>query len=376
MKRVLIGLSGGVDSAVAAYLLKKEGHDVTGCFMRNWDSLLNDDQLGNPHVEDERCPAEVDHADAKAVAAVLGIELRRVDFIKEYWDDVFQHFLHEYERGRTPNPDIWCNKYIKFSSFLSYAREQGFPLIAMGHYAGKGLHHGHMMIKKGKDPDKDQSYFLAQLKEEQIRACLFPLADLHKKDVRAIARRLGLPVADKKGSTGICFIGERNFRPFLHNYLPARPGDIIDLASGRVIGRHEGVFAYTIGQHRGLGIGGIADLESQGWYVVKKDVRKNILYVVDGPRHPLLYSDRAIVEEINLLDPEQVFPFHVGVRFRYRQKDHPAVIDRLDDGRIEIRYASFKAVTPGQEAVFYDGDFLIGSGTIVEVYRDGQRIDI
>ena len=374
--KVLIGLSGGVDSAVAAYLLLKEGHEVTGCFMRNWDAFANNDFLGNPTINNDQCPQEKDYDDAKAVAKKLGIELLRVDFIKEYWDNVFSFFISEYESGRTPNPDILCNKYIKFDAFLEFAKSKGFDKIAMGHYAKKKEVNGIEYLEKCFDANKDQTYFLSQINEEQIKSCLFPLGDISKEEVRRIAHELKLEsVMDKKDSTGVCFIGERNFREFLKNYIPAQKGNITDIDTGKIIGTHKGVFYYTIGQHKGLGIGGISGETASGWFIVKKDAKKNILYVTRGDTQKYLMSNKCIVRKLNIINPNEVFPQEVGVKFRYRQKDHPAMID-LKNNEIVCTYDYYKAVTPGQEAVFYNKDgLLIASGTIDEVYRDNVRID-
>lgn len=373
--KVLVGLSGGVDSAVAAYLLKKEGYEVSGCFMRNWDAFTNNDILGNPTIKDDQCPQEKDYEDALKVAKALDIPLLRVDFIKEYWDHVFSFFISEYECGRTPNPDILCNKYIKFDAFLDYAKKNGFEKIAMGHYAKKTMHNGHEFLCKCKDDNKDQTYFLSQINEEQIKSCIFPLADLTKEEVRDIANKLDLAVANKKDSTGVCFIGERNFREFLKNYIPAQKGDIIDIDSGKVIGKHNGVYYYTIGQHKGLGIGGISGEKATGWFIVKKDAKKNILYVTRGEAEQYLMSNKCIVNKINIIDPNQEFPIEVGAKFRYRQKDHPATIT-LEGDKIICTYSPYKAVTTGQEAVFYSKDGrLIASGTIDEVYLDDKRLD-
>ena len=374
--KVLIGLSGGVDSAVAAYLLLKEGHEVTGCFMRNWDAFANNDFLGNPTINNDQCPQEKDYDDAKAVAKKLGIELLRVDFIKEYWDNVFSFFISEYESGRTPNPDILCNKYIKFDAFLEFAKSKGFYKIAMGHYAKKKEVNGIEYLEKCFDANKDQTYFLSQINEEQIKSCLFPLGDISKEEVRRIAHELKLEsVMDKKDSTGVCFIGERNFREFLKNYIPAQKGNITDIDTGKIIGTHKGVFYYTIGQHKGLGIGGISGETASGWFIVKKDAKKNILYVTRGDTQKYLMSNKCIVRKLNIINPNEVFPQEVGVKFRYRQKDHPAMID-LKNNEIICTYDYYKAVTPGQEAVFYNKDgLLIASGTIDEVYRDNVRID-
>ena len=373
--KVLVGLSGGVDSAVAAYLLKKEGYEVSGCFMRNWDAFTNNDILGNPTIKDDQCPQEKDYEDALKVAKALDIPLLRVDFIKEYWDHVFSFFISEYECGRTPNPDILCNKYIKFDAFLEFAKKNGFDKIAMGHYAKKTTYNGHEFLCKCKDDNKDQTYFLSQINEEQIKSCLFPLADLTKEEVRDIASKLDLAVANKKDSTGVCFIGERNFREFLKNYIPAQKGDIVDIDTKKVIGKHNGVYYYTIGQHRGLGIGGISGEKATGWFIVKKDAKKNILYVTRGEVESYLMSNKCIVNKINIIDPNQEFPIEVGAKFRYRQKDHPAKIDKVGD-KIICTYTPYKAVTTGQEAVFYSKDGrLIASGTIDEVYMDDKRLD-
>ena len=374
--KVMLGLSGGVDSAVAAYLLKKEGYDVVCCFMRNWDAMANGDYLGNPTVNDDQCPQEKDYQDAQKVAAKLGLPLIRVDFIKEYWDHVFSFFIEEYEHGRTPNPDILCNKYIKFDAFLNFAKKNGCDMIAMGHYASREEKDGHFYLKKCADTNKDQTYFLSQINEEQIRSCLFPLGNISKVEVRKIAHELDLDsVMDKKDSTGVCFIGERNFREFLKNYIPAQSGNIIDIDTGKIIGTHRGVYYYTIGQHKGLGIGGISGETATGWFIVKKDAKKNILYVTRGDTQQYLMSNKCVVTKLNIINPNEKFPQEVGAKFRYRQPDHPAVITLKDD-KIICTYDYYKAVTPGQEAVFYNKDgLLIASGTIDEVYRDDKRID-
>jgi len=375
--KVMIGLSGGVDSAVAAYLLKKEGHEVIACFMRNWDALANGDYLGNPTINNDQCPQEKDYQDAQKVADKLGIPLLRADFIKEYWDHVFSFFISEYEAGRTPNPDILCNKYIKFDAFLEFAKSQGVDKIAMGHYAKKVSKDGLDYLCKCFDQNKDQTYFLSQINEEQIKSCIFPLGDIDKNEVRKIAHELDLEsVMDKKDSTGVCFIGERNFREFLKNYIPAQKGKIVDIDTGKTIGEHKGVYYYTVGQHKGLGIGGIHGETATGWFIVKKDAKKNILYVTRGDTQKYLMSNKCIVRKLNIINPNEVFPQEVGAKFRYRQPDHPAKIDLKNDELI-CTYDYYKAVTTGQEAVFYNKDgLMIASGTIDEVYRDDIRIDI
>ena len=375
--KVMIGLSGGVDSAVAAYLLQQQGHEVVAGFMRNWDALANNDTLGNPTLGGP-CPQELDYQDAVAVAKKLGIPLFRCDYVKEYWDNVFTYFLKEYEQGRTPNPDVFCNKYIKFGPFLEFARSQGCEKIAMGHYAKKvheedGLDH----LYKAHDKSKDQSYFLSQISEEQIASCLFPLADIDKLEVRRIAHELGLEsVMDKKDSTGICFIGERNFRAFLSNYFPAKKGDIVEGSTGKVVGTHKGVLFYTLGQHKGLGIGGIKGEEEGAFFIYKKDVKKNILYVAHPSDRHLLLSDACLVTGINWIGEKPKGEIEVGAKFRYRQPDQKVYI-HFEGDEIKVRYASpIEAVTPGQIAVFYLGEKMLGGGIIEATYREGKRIDL
>ena len=378
MTKVMIGLSGGVDSAVAAYLLKKQGYEVVGGFMRNWDAIANGDFLGNPTLNDSCCPQEKDYEDAKEVAKKLGIELLRIDFIKEYWDYVFSYFLEEYNKGRTPNPDIFCNKYIKFDAFLKFARDQGCDFIATGHYAKRvDKENGVVELHKAYDLNKDQTYFLSQINNDQIASCLFPLGDIDKPKVREIAKELNLNVADKKDSTGVCFIGERNFKEFLKNYIPANKGKIIDINSNEVVGEHDGVMYYTIGQRKGLGIGGISGREPRSWFVCYKDVKNNILYVADEKEDEHLFSDRAIIKNINWLAERTNDPLHVGCKFRYRQQDNGVTLKFIDDDTIELIFDEpYKAVTTGQAAVFYMGTRMLGGGIIEEIYYKGKRIDI
>ena len=377
MTKVMIGLSGGVDSAVAAFLLKKQGYDVVAGFMRNWDAIANGDFLGNPTLNNSCCPQEADYEDAKAVAEKLGIELFRVDFIKEYWDDVFTYFLKEYQRGRTPNPDIFCNKYIKFDAFLKFAKSKGCDYIATGHYAKRVDKNGKTFLLKSYDQNKDQTYFLSQLNQEQISSCLFPLGDIDKPEVRRIAKELGLSIATKKDSTGVCFIGERNFKEFLKNYLPANKGNIVDINTNEVVGTHDGVLFYTIGQRRGLGIGGISGREAKSWFVVKKDVKKNILYVASGNEDEHLLSDRTIITNCQFNNHIPTNDMHVGCKFRYRQKDQGVTLHMIDDTTVELIFDEpYKAVTTGQAAVFYDEDICLGGGIIDQVYFKNKRIDL
>ena len=369
MKKVLVGLSGGVDSAVAAYLLKEQGYDVTCAFMRNWDSAANDDYLGNPTVNDPVCPQEADYHDAQSVADSLGLPLLRIDFIKEYWDDVFKTFLVEYKKGRTPNPDILCNRYIKFDSFMRFANEQGFDTVATGHYAKMALEDGVSVIQKADDRNKDQSYFLAAVRREVLDQILFPLGSVDKPAVRRIATELGLSVAAKKDSTGICFIGERKFRQFLANYLPMKDGRIINISDGAEVGTHHGVFYYTIGQRKGLDIGGIGP-----FFVAGKDVEKNELYVADSEHQDLLYSDSCVISEVNWL-ADRKLPLDCCAKFRYRQPDQNVRLEMNEDGTLTAVYPqTVRSVTPGQEAVFYDGDTMICGGVIETVYRGGRNV--
>ncbi|EIE39643.1 tRNA-specific 2-thiouridylase MnmA [Mycoplasmopsis canis UF31] len=367
-KRVVIGMSGGVDSSVAAYLLKQQGYDVVGLFMRNWDSLANNDILGNNTLDLNVCTQELDYNDAKEVAKKLNIPLHRVDFVHEYWDNVFQNFIEEYKKGRTPNPDILCNKYIKFNSFANYAFDElGADYIAMGHYAK--VENGHLY--RAKDDNKDQTYFLAQLTNEQLKRVIMPLAYLEKPEIRQIATELGLVTANKKDSTGICFIGERNFGQFLQNYIPAQEGDIIDITTNKKVGTHVGTFYYTIGQRKGLNLGGM----SEPYYVCGHDVVKNILYVAPSSRPEYLLSDSLIASGYTFNNTE-FDKSNLSAKFRYRQKDIPVTIEFLNENQIKVFYPSTSsAVTPGQQIVFYDGDKCIGGATIDELFMNNKKID-
>ncbi len=376
--KVLVGLSGGVDSAVATYLLQNAGYDVTACFMRNWDALANNDYLGNPTINNNQCPQEKDYDDAVKVAEMLGVKLLRIDFVKEYWDDVFSYLIREYECGRTPNPDIFCNKYIKFDAFLQFAIKNGFDMIAMGHYAKRIDNDGKAYLCKSFDQNKDQTYFLSQINQKQLCYALFPLGDIDKKEVRKIAHDLGLSsVMDKKDSTGVCFIGERNFREFLKNYIPATNGDIVDIETNRVLGKHDGAMYYTIGQRKGLGIGGISGEAAKGWFVVNKDVKKNILYVASGEENNYLLSDSCTVTNLNFITDIPKEGQHIFAKFRYRQEDKGVTIHYLEDDKIELIFDEpYKAVTPGQAAVLYDGNICLGGGLIEHTYKNKKQIDM
>jgi tRNA-specific 2-thiouridylase len=345
-------------------LLKKEGYEVIGLFMRNWDASVNNDILGNPTLNNNICPQEQDYNDALAVSNELGIPLHRIDFVKEYWDYVFTYFLDELKKGRTPNPDIMCNKYIKFDLFIKEAKRLGADYIATGHYAR--IKDGYLL--RGIDDNKDQTYFLSQLTKEQLKNVLFPVGNIVKDEVRKIADELKLTTAKKKDSTGICFIGERNFKRFLENYLPNKEGDIINIETKQVLGKHIGLMYYTIGQRRGLDVGGTSDK----LFVVGKDLNKNILYVCEGEDNEYLLSDSCIVEQVNFNC--DLRPTECSAKFRYRQKDNPVSIEYLDNGELLVRYKNVKSVTPGQACVFYQDEKCLGGGIIKEVRKNNEKL--
>jgi len=354
--RIVVGVSGGVDSSVAALRLRDAGFDVIGLFMQNWA----DDGSGD-------CRAEDDRRDAVAVCGTLGLPIRFRDFSREYWDDVFQHFLSEYAAGRTPNPDVLCNREIKFKHFLDAAHELGAEAIATGHYARVDCVDGRYRLLRAKDRGKDQSYFLHQLGQRQLAVTRFPLGEMHKDEVRRIATEQRLPTAAKKDSTGICFIGERDFREFLGRYLPARPGEIRDPAGNRV-GEHQGVFYYTLGQREGLHIGGVRGRAQAPWFVVGKDVERNLLYVDQGHDSPWLQSRSLRTEAMHWISGEPpATRFSCTGQTRYRQADEDCEIEVHDDASVTVSFARpQRAVTPGQSLVLYDGDACLGGAVILQ----------
>ncbi|MBT9612070.1 MAG: tRNA 2-thiouridine(34) synthase MnmA [Burkholderiales bacterium] len=346
--RVVVGLSGGVDSSVAALLLKRQGYEVIGLFMRNWE-------------DDAECPAKQDFLDVLAVAEVIGIEVEAVNFAQEYKERVFSYFLREYQAGRTPNPDVLCNSEIKFKAFLEHALALGASKIATGHYARVAERQGEFALLKAQDSAKDQTYFLYRLNQMQLSKTLFPLGELLKPEVREIARAANLPTHAKKDSTGICFIGERDFRAFLSRYLPKQPGEM-ETPDGRCVGQHEGLMYYTLGQRQGLGIGG----QGEPWFVAGKDMQRNVLIVVQGHEHPLLLHDTLVAQDLNWIAhraPDATRPY--AAKTRYRQQDAPCHITQLAHDQLALKFdAAQWAVTPGQSVVMYDGETCLGGGII------------
>jgi tRNA-specific 2-thiouridylase len=355
IENIIVGLSGGVDSSVTTLLLKEQGYHVEALFMKNWEE---DDDA-------EYCAAAVDLKDAESVAQTLNVELHKVNFSAEYWDRVFEHFLAEYQAGRTPNPDILCNKEIKFKAFLEYAQRLGADHIATGHYVRRDVVDGIYRLLKGRDPEKDQSYFLYTLGQQQLRHSLFPVGELHKSEVRALAEQHHLITHDKKDSTGICFIGERKFRDFLSRYLPAQAGEI-KTPDGVCIGQHSGLMYYTLGQRQGLGIGGVAGYPDEPWFVVGKDLQRNVLIAAQGHNHPLLFSRTLEASQLHWVSGEPpAFPYHCRAKVRYRQQDQACAITRLEGDHCSVIFDEpQRAVTAGQSVVFYDGDVCLGGGII------------
>ncbi len=353
---VMVAMSGGVDSSVSACLLKKQGQRIAGMFMKNWEE---DDRHGGA------CTAEEDAADAAAVAERLDIDLHRRNFSAEYWDLVFEDFLAEYRAGRTPNPDILCNREIKFKTFLDHAADLGADRVATGHYVRRVERDGRSRLLRGRDPDKDQSYFLYAIGQAALSRALFPVGELDKREVRRIALDYGLDVHDKKDSTGICFIGERDFRSFLGRYLNPSPGEI-KTTDGRVLGEHDGLMFYTLGQRQGLGIGGVRNLPEEPWYVLHKDLGDNVLYVGQGHDHPWLMADRLTARQLNWISGSAPQPDRrLTAKVRYRQSDQACRIENISPEHMEVVFdAPQRAVTPGQSVVLYDGDECLGGGII------------
>ncbi len=360
---VVVGLSGGVDSAVSAYLLKQQGYQVIALYMQNWDPAANQENLLD---EATVCAAEKEYQDAKEVADKLGIPIYRTEFIKEYWDNVFTYFLNEYRSGSTPNPDILCNKFIKFDAFMEYAIKQfDCEYIAMGHYANVTHDHQQHLLLKAKDENKDQTYFLCDLSQKQLSRVLFPLGNYTKDQVREIARKNNISIWNKKDSTGICFIGKRDFRSFLNSYIPKTPGDVVDITNDKIIGHHEGCVYYTIGQRKGLNLGG----NNEKYFVCSKNVKKHILYVAPiSLEQKYLYSSTCILEDFNWITPPTALKLQV--RFRHRQK----LIDckyKIDNKLVYLTYdQKARAVTSGQFAVLYEGNKCLGGGRIKSVNLD------
>ena len=358
-ERIVVGMSGGVDSSVAALLLKEQGYDVVGVFMKNWEE------------EDENgvCTAENDWADVREVCEIIGIPYYSVNFAKEYWDRVFSYFLKEYRAGRTPNPDVLCNREIKFRAFLDFAMTLGAGRIATGHFVQTD---GEGRLLKGIDPGKDQSYFLYMVHAAQLKKSVFPVGGMTKAEVREIAAARGLPVSAKKDSTGVCFIGERNFKKFLAEYLPAQPGDMVS-PEGEVVGRHDGLMYYTLGQRRGMGIGGRGD--GRSWFVIGKDLEHNRLLVAQGEDHPMLYSSLCRAEDVTWIGEAPIREgetLRCSAKFRYRQADQP-VEATLENGQLLIHALEpQRAVTPGQSAVLYNGEECLGGGIVTEILDAGH----
>ena len=354
--RIVVGMSGGVDSSVAALLLKRAGHEVIGVFMNNWEE--KDDM--------DVCTAERDWADVRAVCQLIDIPYYSVNFAKDYYARVFERFLAEYRKGRTPNPDVLCNREIKFSRFLDFAETLGADKIATGHFASIGERGGEYQLLRAKDENKDQTYFLYMLNQRALSKAVFPVGGLTKAEIREIARENGIPVSEKKDSTGVCFIGERNFKQFLMHYLPAQPGDMVT-TDGKVVGRHDGLMYYTLGQRRGLGIGGGGNGER--WFVLKKDLERNRLIVSQGEDRALLYSDAAVLEECTWIaghpPVETGAPFPCKARLRHRQPLQDCVVTLEEGDRARVTFSvPQRAVTPGQSTVLYDGEICLGGGIV------------
>lgn len=369
---VIVGMSGGVDSSVSALLLQQQGYQVEGLFMKNWDE---DDGT-------EYCTAMDDLTDAQTVADKLGMKLHTANFASEYWDNVFEHFLEEYKAGRTPNPDILCNREIKFKAFLDYSKVLGADYIATGHYVRRhnieiegcpSQISEQVQLLRGLDDNKDQSYFLHSVAGKEIAQTLFPVGELEKPEVRRIAEEHGLATHNKKDSTGICFIGERRFKDFLQQYLPAQPG-IIETPNGNVVGKHQGLMYHTLGQRQGLGIGGLNGYSDDPWYVVAKDLERNVLVAAQGKNHPLLFSHSLTSHQIFWVNDEPVLPLTCTAKVRYRQTDQACIINKDEQGCYRVLFTEpQRAVTPGQSVVFYLNELCLGGGVIEQTQVDPER---
>ena len=354
-QKIVVGISGGVDSSVTAYLLQQQGHEVQGLFMKNWEE--DDDS--------EYCSATIDLEDAAQICTTLNIPLHTRNFASEYWDNVFHYFLEEYRIGRTPNPDVLCNKEIKFKVFLEQALVLGADYIATGHYARVAFRDGYYRLLKAKDSNKDQTYFLHALNQQQLEKTWFPLGELTKPEVRHLAEQAQFANHAKKDSTGICFIGERKFKDFLSQYLPAQPG-VMQTPDGKIMGQHDGLMYYTFGQRQGLGIGGDRDSSGDPWYVVGKNLDENTLVVAQGHNHPLLFRDELSADQLNwIAETPQHFPFRCMAKTRYRQSDQACTITQLDGDQCHVHFDEpQRAITPGQSVVFYQADECLGGGVI------------
>lgn len=363
--KVVVGMSGGVDSSVAAYLLKQQGYDVIGVFMKNWEEDDTDDY----------CAAAEDMADAKAIADKLDIPFKSINFASEYWDRVFEYFLEEYRSGRTPNPDIMCNKEIKFKAFLDYAKILGAEYIATGHYARVERANSGSEMLRGVDANKDQTYFLYTLQQDQLNKTLFPVGELEKSEVRKIAEEQNFVTANKKDSTGICFIGERKFKDFLQQYIPAQPGNIED-DKGNVVGEHSGLMYHTLGQRKGIGLGGMVNASEEPWYALEKDMQRNVLVVGQGHDHPKLQSEGLTASQLHWVNPNDIqSPMRCTAKSRYRQEDFACEIIQIDDDNWQVNFdEQQRAVTPGQSVVFYLADKCLGGGIIDTIIQKSTSI--
>ncbi|MCK4834288.1 MAG: tRNA 2-thiouridine(34) synthase MnmA [Gammaproteobacteria bacterium] len=361
-QKIIVGMSGGVDSSVAALLLLEQGYEVEGLFMKNWEE---DDDA-------DYCAAAVDLKDATAICDTLGVKLHTINFSGEYWDRVFQHFLDEYSAGRTPNPDILCNKEIKFRAFLEHAQSLGAEKIATGHYARTRENHGKTQLLRGTDSNKDQSYFLHALNQHQLSHAMFPIGEFEKSHIRELAKQNDLITHDKKDSTGICFIGERRFNTFLEKYLPAKPGAICTV-DGDNIGTHNGLMYYTLGQRKGLGIGGLKDSDEEPWYVVGKDLKENILRVAQGHNHPAMFHDTLETSQVNWIEETEpdIEKNSLTAKIRYRQSDQDCRLAKIDNSKYKVHFdEAQRAITPGQSIVFYQDDVCLGGGVIEAMHNE------